>query len=400
MEKKNYIFLIVSLYLNYFFQGIASIVISQNLTIFQNQWGASLSQVTLVISAIGLGRILTLNLAGWFSDYFSRKLTVLVGVAADMLFFVGMVFTNNYFIAFIVALLAGVGNAFLDTSTYPIVVESFPSESDNGSLSVLNKAFISTGQFVLPIVVRWTLRNKIYFGWVFFICDIGLLLNLILLMQLSYPEKQNSRPKSKKTLSEKTAVRPKKAKLHIEGLALMIFSFVSVSLFNIFVFWIPTFAERVLSINKADSLLFVSIYSICSFVSVFATSVIVKKKVNISNLILVCLGLTSLSILYMIWLPSLFSIILASSFVGLFAAGGIWQLGLALLLEFFPMNKGIVTSFYSLSTALSVMSTPYITGLMVEQSVYLAFIYNFILAVIGFLAMFIVKRRYQQLFKR
>lgn len=356
--------------------------------------------MTLVISAIGLGRILTLNLAGWFSDYFSRKLTVLVGVAADMLFFVGMVFTNNYFIAFIVALLAGVGNAFLDTSTYPIVVESFPSESDNGSLSVLNKAFISTGQFVLPIVVRWTLRNKIYFGWVFFICGIGLLLNLILLMQLSYPEKQNSRPKSKKSLSKKAAVRPKKAKLHIEGLALMIFSFVSVSLFNIFVFWIPTFAERVLSINKADSLLFVSIYSICSFVSVFATSVIVKKKVNISTLILVCLGLTSLSILYMIWLPSLFSIILASSFVGLFAAGGIWQLGLALLLEFFPMNKGIVTSFYSLSTALSVMSTPYITGLMVEQSVYLAFIYNFILAVIGFLAMFIVKRRYQQLFKR
>lgn len=158
LNKKNNLYLIVSLYLNYFFQGIASIIISQNLKIFQNQWGASVSQVTLVVSAIGLGRLLTLNLAGWFSDRFSRKRTVLVGVTANMLFFAGIVFTNNHITAFLVALLAGVGNAFLDTSTYPIVVESFPSENDNSSLSVLNKAFISTGQFILPILIRWTLK--------------------------------------------------------------------------------------------------------------------------------------------------------------------------------------------------------------------------------------------------
>ncbi|WP_373757200.1 MFS transporter [Streptococcus ferus] len=386
------------MYLNYFFQGIASIIISQNLKIFQNQWGASVSQVTLVVSAIGLGRLLTLNLAGWFSDRFSRKRTVLVGVTANVLFFAGIVFTNNHITAFLVALLAGVGNAFLDTSTYPIVVESFPSENDNSSLSVLNKAFISTGQFILPILIRWTLKNDLYFGWIFFICAFGLLLNLFILNRLSYPEKQA------KLLSfdldpVRTANRLHTSKLYIEGAALMIFSFVSVSLFNIFVFWIPSFSEKVLGISEADSLLFVSVYSICSFFSVFATSFVVKKRVNIPLLILICLFFTSLSLFYMIVWPSMLSITLASIFVGIFAAGGIWQLGLVVLLEFFPQNKGIVTSFYSFATAVSVMLTPYFTGLMVEYSIYWAFIYNLVLALIGLLAIYIVKIRYQRLFK-
>lgn len=386
------------MYLNYFFQGIASIIISQNLKVFQNQWGASVSQVTLVVSAIGLGRLLTLNLAGWFSDRFSRKRTVLVGVTANMLFFAGIVFTNNHITAFLVALLAGVGNAFLDTSTYPIVVESFPSENDNSSLSVLNKAFISTGQFILPILIRWTLKNDLYFGWIFFICAFGLLLNLFILNRLSYPEKQA------KLLSfdqdpVRTANRLHTSKLYIEGAALMIFSFVSVSLFNIFVFWIPSFSEKVLGISEADSLLFVSVYSICSFFSVFATSFVVKKRVNIPLLILICLFFTSLSLFYMIVWPSMLSITLASIFVGIFAAGGIWQLGLVVLLEFFPQNKGIVTSFYSFATAVSVMLTPYLTGLMVEYSIYWAFIYNLVLALIGLLAIYIVKIRYQRLFK-
>lgn len=393
-SNKKYYPLISSLYINYLFQGIAAIAISQNLAVFQKQWSASLSQVTLVISAIGLGRILSLNFSGWFSDHFGRRLTVLVGAISYSLFFLGIVFTNHFIPAFAVALLAGIGNAFLDTSTYPIVVESFPSEHDNSALSVLNKAFISIGQFIFPFITRWTIQQHFYFGWTFLVSALGLLLNFFILARLPYP---SSNGQDKKTVARKDLPQ---AKIHVEGLALMIFSFVSVSLFNIFILWVPSFSEQILAIKNEDSLLFVSIYSIASFVSVFLTSFIVKKKVNISHLMLVCLIFTALALLYMLLSPSLFTIILASLTVGVFAAGGIWQLGLALLLEFFPRSKGMVTSFYSLTTAVSVMLTPYVTGLMAEHSIYQVFIYDFLLAILGFLAILVVKFRYEQLFKK
>ena len=164
MQKKHqYIPLIGSLYVNYLFQGIATIAIAQNQDFFQAQWSASLSQVTLVISALGLGRIISLNLSGWFSDRFGRKKTVLLGVLSYILFFIGILFTRDFRWAFVATIFGGIGNAFLDTSTYPIVVEAYPSESDNSSLSVLNKSFISIGQFILPFVTRWVIQSDFYF---------------------------------------------------------------------------------------------------------------------------------------------------------------------------------------------------------------------------------------------
>ena len=216
-------------------------------------------------------------------------------------------------------------------------------------------------------------------------------MNFFFLSKFRYPSVQA------KSIIEKEEDTTNRKAWSAEGVALMIFSFVSVSLFNIFILWIPTYSETILKISKENSPLFVSVYSIGSFISVFLTSYLVREKWDIPNLMLVCLLLTAASMLYMVVYPSMLSVIIASIGVGCFSAGGIWQLGLALLLEFYPHHKGIVTSFYSLTTSISVMVTPYLTGLMVEKSVVYVFIYNILLALLGFLAIAVVQRRYRVL---
>ena len=66
MKPTKYRLLIGSLYFNYIFQGMAAIILSQNMTELKNQWQASTTQVTLVMSAIGFGRILSLYFSGYF----------------------------------------------------------------------------------------------------------------------------------------------------------------------------------------------------------------------------------------------------------------------------------------------------------------------------------------------
>ncbi|MGT2906677.1 MFS transporter [Streptococcus dentiloxodontae] len=398
VKNTHYLPLVTSLYINYIFQGIAAIVITQNKTVFQENWGVSLSQVTLVVSAIGIGRILFLNFAGWLSDYMGRKPIVIIGVTAYSAFYLGLIFSANYWQAIIAALLAGGGNAFLDTGTYPSLVEAFPSEKDSGALSVLNKAFISIGQFIFPIATRWTIQQNWSFSVTLFVCAAGLFINGFFLWRMTFPQKTSRLAKTKPASAEarnKTA-KEVASKFHIEGLALLVFSFVSVSLFNIFVWWIASFAEKTVGLSSADSMLFVSYYSLFSFLSVFATSYITMKKVNIPNLMMLCVALTGLGLLYMLLFPSIVSLWVASAVVGFFSAGGIWQLGLALLLEFFPQRKGVVTSYYSLATAVSLSTTPYFTGLMAEADIYIVFIYNVILAIIGFIALAIVRQRYRK----
>lgn len=393
LAKNKYTSLIGSMYTNFIFQGMAAIILAQNLPALMSSWNASLQEVTLVMSGIGLGRIAILYFAGYFSDKFGRKKTVQIGIISYFVFFLGMLVSQNYIHGLFFSLFGGFSNAFLDTSTYPTLVEAFPSEKDNCSLSVLNKAFISIGQFILPFITRWLLTNQLYFGWVFIGCAVCLAINLVYLSRKEFPPLISAQ----KEADIQEVVRGNHAPVFkVEGIALLIFSFTSVSTFNIFILWVPKFAESLKLVSQADSLIFVSVYSLGSFISVFITSILVKRGVS-STLILIVGSFMSLILLIgMTVFPSVPMFLIASAGIGVFAAGGIWQLGLAILLELFPQCKGKTTSYYSLATSASVMITPYITGLLGATHTANIFWYNIILTSLSVLAAFVVDYRYKK----
>lgn len=398
MKKNHYGLLISSLYFNYIFQGMAAILLSQNMTNLRLHWQATTSQVTLVMSAIGLGRILSLYFSGYFSDKFGRKKTVLIAIISYMIFFSGMLLSPNYQLAFFLAMFGGISNAFLDTSTYPTLVEAYPDERINSSLSVLNKAFISLGQFLLPFITRYLLQHDLFFGWPFILCALCLFANMFYLMFARFPRSTTIIEKKTQDIIQITSKN--RGNFKIDGIALLVFSFVSVSLFNIFILWIPQYAENMRIVSHENSLIFVSLYSTGSFISVFFTSGIVKKGINIPKFISSCLVISGLTLISMLIHPNFVTVVIAAICIGIFTAGGIWQLGLALMLELFPKHKGKCTSYYSLATSVSIMVTPYITGLLSEQKITYVFWFIIVLNVIGLVASLIISYRYDKLVKQ
>lgn len=395
--KKNYKPLIGSLYTNFIFQGMAAIILSQNLNALMDSWQATVQQVTLVISGIGLGRVLILYFAGYFSDKFGRKKTVQLGIISYLIFFIGILISQNYLQGLFFALFAGFSNAFLDTSTYPTLMEAYPNEKDNSSLSVLNKAFISLGQFILPLLTRFMLDNSIYYGLVFIGCALGLFLNLLYISRLGFPQRIETDLSEAAIISENGHdTAEKKPLFKVEGIALLVFSFTCVSTFNIFILWVPSFAESLNLMNHSNSLVLVSAYSIGSFASVFLTSLIVKRGVAPTLLIVWCTVISLVLLIGMTLFPSVPMFLAASIGIGVFAAGGIWQLGLAVLLELFSKGKGRITSYYSIATSVSVMVIPYITGQLEKINVSMIFGLNIVLTAIGVVAAVIIRYRYKK----
>ncbi|WP_348921794.1 MFS transporter [Enterococcus rotai] len=394
--KKNYTPLIGSLYTNFIFQGMAAIILSQNLNALMDSWQASVQQVTLVISGIGLGRVLILYFAGYFSDKFGRKKTVQLGIISYLIFFIGILISQNYLQGLFFAVFAGFSNAFLDTSTYPTLMEAYPNEKDNSSLSVLNKAFISLGQFILPLLTRFMLDHEIYYGLVFIGCALGLFLNLLYISRLSFPERAVIKAQASLVNEHTATVKGKQPLFKVEGLALLVFSFTCVSTFNIFILWVPSFAESLNLMNHSNSLVLVSAYSIGSFASVFLTSLIVKRGVAPTLLLVWCTLISLFLLIGMTLFPSVPMFLVGSIGIGVFAAGGIWQLGLAVLLELFSKGKGRITSYYSIATSVSVMVIPYITGQLEKINVSLIFGLNIVLTAIGVVAAVIIRYRYKK----
>ena len=122
--KKKYTFSVLILYLNYFIHGIGCSILSQQVVKEKlvSQWGLGLDdvmQVTAIAAALGLGRLISLPFAGPLSDKLGRRISVLIGVASYVIFFVGIAFSPNMQVAYVAAVLGGIANSFLDTATYP-----------------------------------------------------------------------------------------------------------------------------------------------------------------------------------------------------------------------------------------------------------------------------------------
>ncbi|TFJ46976.1 MFS transporter [Carnobacterium divergens] len=392
MRKNPYFPTVMSLYTNYILQGMAAIILAQNMTPLMKQFGTTATGMSLVISSIGLGRILILYFAGRMSDKFGRKRIVLMGMASYVVFFGGILISNSIWVASFFTLFAGFANALLDTGTYPALMEAYPASS--GFMSVLNKAFISAGQFILPILVGALLTHQLYYGISFILCLGVICANLLVMSQQKFPPIQSVEDEREYVSTQTTH---EKSKFWLEGVALILFGFTSVSTFNIIVLWLPQYAEQLAGMAKGNSLMLISLYSIGSLISVFLTAFIVKKWVQPIVVILSCTMASFLVLGFVLLFPTEIGASIAAFGIGLFSSGGIWQLALTLLLQLFPKNKGQMTSYYTLMTSFSVMLIPLITGSLSEINIRLVMIFNAGVTLVGFLLAVFVFIRCQRL---
>lgn len=150
--------LTLNLYLNYFVHGFGLIILAQNMVALSQDWGTPLKVVSFVISGIGIGRLIAYLITGPLADVLSRKLFIYIGMLSYLTFALGMVMHPNLIVAYGLAILAGIANSALDAGTYTTLVEM---NNGKGHGTVLIKAFMSLGEFVLPYGVDVkTIRGK------------------------------------------------------------------------------------------------------------------------------------------------------------------------------------------------------------------------------------------------
>lgn len=115
MDKK-YLPSVVILYLNYFIHGIGCSLLSQQVVkeMLAAQWGVGdVMTVTAVAAALGLGRLVSFPFAGPLSDKLGRRISVLIGAASYVIFFIGIAFSPNIQVAYVAAVLGGIAIGIL-----------------------------------------------------------------------------------------------------------------------------------------------------------------------------------------------------------------------------------------------------------------------------------------------
>ncbi|MGC6768243.1 MFS transporter [Enterococcus sp. LJL51] len=391
--KNKYMPTAVALYINYIVHGMGVLIIMQNKDALAAQWNTNVEGVSSVVAMLGIGRLVAILISGWLSDKFGRKPFVYLGMLVYVLFFVGILFSPSVLVAMIFGVVAGIANSCLDSGTYPALMESFPKTA--GTANVLIKAAVQIGQFALPFIIAFLGSSGLWFGWSFIVCILLLALNAVFLLKLPFPDADNKAEGTAKPEPVTATKFKSKPNMKIEGVAFVIYGFISQATFYLISQYISLYGEEVASMSENAAKLLVSYYSTGSLVCVAVTAV-VAAKVRPVNLVLPYTLMSFLSITAMWLFPSPMVLTVGAVFVGFFAAGGVMQLGLTVMGEMFPAGKGTITGIFYTFGSIASFAIPVAAGRIASSNPRGIMLFDTIIAGIGFLLAIVIFIRYRQ----
>lgn len=389
--KNKYMPTALGLYINYFIHGMGVIILAQNMDALAAHWHTNVGGVAIVISALGIGRLIVLFVSGVLSDKFGRRPFVYLGLFTYIAFFIGILISPNIAVAYIFGILAGIANSFLDCGTYPALMESFPKTASTAN--IILKAFISGGQFLLPLIISFLVAADLWYGWSFIIAAVILVANAIYLIKRPFPPMAFS-DKSEQSKDQASSFTSK-PKFWLEGICFCLYGYVSQATFYLVSQWLTKYGSNVAGMGDTSSRALMSYYAIGSIVCVFVTALLVRKFHTIFFLV----GYTFVSMAALVVLclfPTPLVCVLFSFVIGYSAAGGVMQLALVLMAEVFPRGKGTITgTFYTLGSIAS-FTIPLITGRLSNTSIASIMVFDAWIAAAGFVLALMIAYRYRK----
>lgn len=399
MKKNKHMMTAFMLYMNYFVHGMGVIIISQNASSLAQHWGTTTTGAIAVVSSLGIGRIINLLISGILSDKFGRKPFVQLGIVFYLVFFVGLLFSKSVTVAYILGICAGMANSFLDTGTYPALMEIFPDAK--GTSNVVLKAFISGAQFLLPFIVSGLAAAHAWYGWSIVIPAAILVITFIYFLKGAFPDSKEVAEAEEKKAAEAEAAaagdKPAvKSNKWVDGTLFILYGYISQATFYMVSQMLTQYGQQISHMSDGAAHALVSWYSLGSICCVLFTAVIGSKFKEVQLVPIYTLG--AFIAIFLMWAYPTSAVLMAvlAFAVGFFAAGGVMQLGLTVMADFFPAGKGTVTGFFYTAGSIASFTIPLVINALPGMKEVMFF--DVIVALLGFVDTTIITIRYKKLF--
>ena len=383
VDSRKYYPTALALYITYFVLGIAASIMGQYKQDFAAMWGAApmadgsydVSGVAAVIAAIGLGRLIAFPVAGPLSDRLGRRLSALIGCALYAVFLLAVTFSPNLYVGYVLAVVSGMANSFLDTSITPSCMEIF---KEKGTIAnIFTKLSISIAQFLLPFAISFVAVENLPFNTIFLATAVIIVVDGIFLAFLPFPPFERT-----------VKGREKKEKMRFTpaAIALVCLGFTTSTTFML---WMNCNQELGTLYGLADPSKIQSFYSVGIVLALFVSAALLKRNVEPAKILVTypAVALVTLGLVYFVRQPVM---CLAGGFLlGFFAAGGVLQLVTAVANEMFPKNRGVITSIVMIASSVANYLTVSIAGVLTRvggaEGPRLVLLFNMAITLIGIL---------------
>ena len=396
MKERNYYPTALALYITYFVLGIAASIMGQYKQAFAALWGANVlsdglydvSAVVSVIAAIGLGRLIAFPIAGPLSDRLGRRLSALIGCALYAIFLLSITFTKNMYVAYLLAIISGMANSFLDTSITPSCMEIF---KEKGTIAnIFTKLSISIAQFLLPFAIGFVASENLPFNTIFLVTAAIIIIDGIALAFLPFPPFERTTGKKEDGTKEKMHFTP-------SAIILVILGFTTSTTFML---WMNCNQELGTLYGLTDPSKIQSVYAVGIVAALFVNAALLGKGLKPSMILIIypCVALATLAVVYFVQTPWI--CLVGGAMMGFFAAGGVLQLVSAVANEMFPKNRGVITSIVMISSSVANFAVLNVASMLTRMGgtngPRLVLLFNMAVTVIGIVLAVILNSRIEK----
>lgn len=327
----------IVLYFGTIMMGISMSILAQYKGEFAHLWHTNLAGVLNVIGAVGLGGIIATLITGPLSDKVGRKFSAIVGHVIQSLYYFGLLFSPNVTIAYLIAVICGgLGNSFINASCTPTLIEIYPKNASVASL--MTKFMINIGQFLLPLFILLASSNSgSGYHSVFLTVGAIYLIIAINLFFLPFPTPGEDVKKADQNVYHKN-----KGHVTLGAVALVLIGYTSTA---VFILWLNTYQELAIQYGIVQPSILQSLYAVAASISVLINSVLVKKGIKESTILLWYPIISAVGLSLPLVFHQGFILYLTSVIIGFFAAGGLFQLASTLLAKMYPNLKATAMAF-------------------------------------------------------
>ena len=386
-----------ALYVTYFVLGIAATIMGQYKQNFAELWGAEkladgtydVASVVAVIAAIGLGRLIAFPVAGPLSDKLGRRLSALIGCVLYAIFLLSITFTSNMYVGYVLAVVSGMANSFLDTSITPSCMEIF---KEKGTIAnMFTKLSVSIAQFLLPFAISFVAVRNLPFNTVFLATAAIIIIDGIFLAFLPFPPMEHAAKDGEE------ASKKEKMKFTPSAIILICLGFTSSTTFMI---WMNCNQELGKLYGLADPSKIQSVYSVGIVCALFINAALMARGLKPIRILLIypCMAFLTLGATYLIQTP--WMCMVAGFLVGFFAAGGVLQIVTAVANEMFPMHRGVITSIVMIASSVANYTVLNVASLLTKmggtEGPRMVVLFNMAVTLVGIILAFILSKRFDK----
>ena len=395
--KSRYFLMTAALFLAFLGHGMGGMIISQNRGALESQW-ADPHFFGTVMSMVGWGRLTTFIIAGKLSDVFGRKFFLMLGSVIYIVGLVGMAYTMTLGAAASFAFLFGVANSFIDVGIYPALIEAFVEEAKRVTTALV--MFLRIGQLVLPVLMLGVFSATglgVNFRISFFMVAVIFALNLVLVLFAKFPDHKAAAVLEKQAQAvDAESRRGIRSLFSIEGLAFIVYGFVSMGTFMIIQQFSNRFGEAALNM-AADIANFIPTFFAIGSIAGVITAIVAQSKFKAVDVMVVLTSISLAATLLVRLAPSVLTLIIATMLIGFAAAGGVMQMGIALMTEMIPMGKGVVSGIFLSMGSVASVGVPIVVAQIEARNHLDVMLFNAVLAALGLLCTIVINVRFKML---